>query len=53
MSTLRELCANCGNDAGKLTKVNCIVKLKSALTAKVKVDKFFFKVFGWFHTNKF
>ena len=44
MSTLRELCANCGIDAGKLTKVNCIVKLKSASTAKVKIDKFFLKV---------
>ena len=42
LSTLRELCANCGIDAGKLTKVNCIVKLKWASTAKVKIDNFFF-----------
>ena len=42
--TLRELCKECGIHASKLTRIDCLARLKSALQSVAEIDKLFFKV---------
>ena len=44
LSTLRELCENCGINSKRLTKIECILRLKSAVESVADIDKLFFKV---------
>ena len=41
---LRQLCAECGIKAEKMTKIDCISRLKSAVQSVTNIDKLFFKV---------
>ena len=44
LSTLRELCENCGINSKKLTKMEYILRHKSAVESLADIDKLFFKV---------
>ena len=46
LPTLKELCEQCGIKGNKLSRMNCIVRLKDALKDKVRIDKFFFKLWN-------
>ena len=42
--TLREHCKECGIHASKLTRIDCIARLKSAVQSVAEIDKLFFNV---------
>ena len=42
--TLRVLCKECGIHVSKLTRIDCIARLKSAVQSVTEIDKLCFKV---------
>ena len=44
LSTLRKVCKECGIKADKLTRIDCISRLKSAVQSVANIDKLFFKI---------
>ena len=44
LSTLRKVCKECGIKADKLTRIDCISRLKSAIQSVANIDKLFFKI---------
>ena len=44
LSTPRKVCKECGIKADKLTRIDCISRLKSAVQSVANIDKLFFKI---------
>lgn len=44
LKVLRQLCEECGIPCKRMTKIECITRLKSAIKSNCDIDKMFFKI---------